>query len=240
MNIEYCADYEEMSQKCSTSIIESLKENAAQLLCAATGNSPEGVYKNLANAFLKEPEVFKNLRILKLDEWGGIPASDPNSCESFIQQKVLLPLRISAERYISFESNPESLEKECERIQSEIQKKGPIDICILGLGKNGHIGFNEPTDVLTPHCHVAQLSQESLQHQMANGMQNKPEYALTLGMTDILQSKKIVLLLTGSNKKNVIDRLLSKQVTTQLPASLLWSHPNVECFVDLRSMRNPG
>lgn len=236
MNIEYCTDYEEMSQRCSNTIIEIVKENPDLLLCAATGNSPEGVYQNLAATFLQKPELFINLRIMKLDEWGGIPASDPNSCEAFLRQHILQPLNISAERYMSFEGNATSPEKECERIQAELQKNGPIDLCILGLGKNGHIGFNEPADALTPHCHVARLSQDSLQHQMANAMQNKPIYGLTLGMADILRSKKIVLLLTGSDKKHVIDRLLTQQVTTQLPASFLWLHPNVSCFVDLNAM----
>lgn len=240
MNIEYCTDHKEMSQRCSTSIIESLRENPEQLLCAATGNSPERVYQNLADTFLKEPQVFKSLRILKLDEWGGIPATDRNSCEAFIQQKILHPLRISTERYISFESNPKSPEKECKRIQAEIQKNGPIDICILGLGKNGHIGFNEPSDALKPLCHVARLSQKSLQHQMTDGMQNKPTYGLTLGMADILQSKKIMLLLTGCDKENIIDGLLTKKITTRLPASFLWLHPNVECFIDLSAMSNPN
>ncbi|KKN21123.1 hypothetical protein LCGC14_0928550, partial [marine sediment metagenome] len=79
-------------------------------------------------------------------------------------------LHISDKRYISFDSDSASPEQECDRVQQEIQKKGPIDICILGLGKNGHIGFNEPADFLTPNCHMAKLSEESLQHQMTNGM----------------------------------------------------------------------
>jgi galactosamine-6-phosphate isomerase len=232
MNILYCADYEEMSQKCSSRIIDNLTEKPNQLLCAATGNSPERVYKNLSDAFLKDPEVFQKLTILKLDEWGGIVATDPNSCETFIQQKILRPLSISSESYISFASNAKSPERECGRIQDELQENGPIDLCILGLGKNGHIGFNEPSDKLIPHCHVAQLSKESLQHQMVVGMEGKPTYGLTLGMADILQSEEIILLITGTEKEHVMKNLLTQNITTRLPASLLWLHPNVHCFID--------
>ncbi|NNE76048.1 MAG: galactosamine-6-phosphate isomerase, partial [Pricia sp.] len=152
------------------------------------------------------------------------------------QQNIAIPLDISAHRYISFASNPLFPEKECERIQKELLQEGPVDICILGLGRNGHIGFNEPSEYLHPHCHVAKLSQESLQHQMADTMEIKPSYGLTLGMADILQSKKIVLLLTGSNKGKVISQFLSKQITTQLPASFLWLHPNVTCYIDATAL----
>ncbi len=232
MKIHYCTDYRKMSRLCSDSLISGLRENPEQLLCTATGHSPLGVYKNLVDAYLLEPKVLEKLRILKLDEWGGIPCEDPNSCETFIREKILKPLHISPDRYISFKSNPTSPEKECERVQGEIRHNGPIDTCILGLGKNGHIGFNEPAEALYPNCHIAQLSQQSLQHEMTNTMTIKPSYGLTLGMADILWSKKIILLLTGSHKQNIISKLLSEEITTQLPASFLWLHHDVECFVD--------
>lgn len=236
MEILYCSDYWEMSQLCYDSIIADLRKNDEQLMCTATGNSPKGVYEKLARTYQEEPDLFEKLKLIKLDEWGGIPASDLNSCETFIKKNVLHPLKIPDSRYISFESMPESPIKECERIQNCIQKAGPIDICILGLGTNGHIGFNEPADKLSPSCHVAQLSQESLQHPMVKTMKNLPKYGLTLGMADILQSKKVILLLTGQHKGTVISRLLSRQISTRLPASFLWLHKNVECYVDLSAI----
>ncbi|SDE75491.1 galactosamine-6-phosphate isomerase [Pricia antarctica] len=232
MKVQYCSDYGEMSRSGSDSIVADLREKPGQLICAATGNSPVGVYQNLAASYFDEKEVFKKLRIIKLDEWGGIPSTDPNSCETFIQEKILRPLHISSDRYIAFKSDPVSPRKECQRIQKEIRLNGPIDICILGLGKNGHIGFNEPAEALNSNCHMARLSHQSLQHAMANTMEIKPRYGLTLGMDDILQSKKIILLITGSNKQSVISKLLLKRITKQLPASFLWSHTNVECFID--------
>lgn len=232
MKIQYCAHYGEMSRLCGDAIVSGLRENPGQLMCTATGNSPAGVYQHLADAYLIGPQIFENLRILKLDEWGGISSADPNSCETFIQEKILRPLQISSDRYISFQSDPTSPEKECERIQREIGRNGPIETCILGLGKNGHIGFNEPAKALTPFCHVAELSEKSLQHPMATTMKHKPAYGLTLGMANILRSKKILLLLTGPDKQNIISQFLVKKITTQLPASFLWLHPNVECYVD--------
>lgn len=237
MKIHYCANYDQMSQLAFIKVISDLKKNPKQLMCVATGNSPIGIYGKLADSHRNDPGNFKKLTIVKLDEWGGISSDDPNSCETFIQQKLLQPLNISEDRYISFKSNPGSPEDECKRIENELQQSGSIDICILGLGINGHIGFNEPTDSLNPFVHVAQLSKDSLQHQMIQFMDNKPKYGLTLGMSSIIQSKKIILIISGLNKKNIINKLLSGRITTQLPATFLWLHPNVECYIDLNSLK---
>lgn len=236
MKIQYCSDYNAMSQSSCDSIISALRKQPGQLICMSTGNSPRGTYERLASAFNDQPELFNELIITKLDEWGGIDSNEPSTCESYIQEKILQPLAIPQNRYISFQSNPDSPKKECDRIQIEIQKKGPIDICILGLGLNGHIGFNEPASTLTAHCHVAELTADSLNHHMINALSKKPTYGLTMGMADILQSKKIILLLTGAKKKEVIKKLLSKQISTNLPGSFLWLHNQVECYIDANSV----
>lgn len=105
-------------------------------------------------------------------------------------------------------------------------------MCILGLGRNGHIAFNEPGEIMYPYCHVAALSAQSMQHDMAKAMKEKPTYGMTIGMRDILQAKKIILLIAGSNKDLIFERLLEQKIATYLPASLLWLHRDVTCFVD--------
>ena len=110
-------------------------------------------------------------------------------------------LQIPEDRYIAFQSDPENPEAECERIQQILDQKGPIDICILGIGMNGHIALNEPAPSLHTNCHVAHLSQKSLQHPMIAGDTEKPGYGLTLGMANIFQSRLIILLINGIKKK---------------------------------------
>lgn len=232
MKIKYCQDYNEMSQLASDSIISGLQKRPGQLLCAASGNSPTGTYERLTKVFENDPGLFKDLSLVKLDEWVGIAPNAPSSCESYIQNKIVRPLRIPKERYISFKSNPVSPKEECKRMQLELDQKGPIDLCVLGLGQNGHIGFNEPASELVPNCHVAELTSDSLEHQMINSLDRKPNYGLTLGMADILSSIKIILLVTGSNKQAVLQKLLSKRITTSLPASFLWLQDQVECYID--------
>jgi len=233
MKIIPCSDYDEMSQLAAQSVLTELRQNSSQLLCPASGNSAVDVYKKLAEAIHVDPQYFKELRILMLDEWYGLPSEDPSSCNVFLQKHLIQPLSISKKRYFSFKSNAPDPEKECDRMAETLSEHGPIDICILGLGKNGHLGFNEPSESLSPHCHVAKLSEVSQKHAMIADMDNPPESGLSLGMEDIIQSKKIILLLTGNSKQEIIKKLLSKKITTQLPASLLWQHPNTECYLDL-------
>jgi galactosamine-6-phosphate isomerase len=148
-----------------------------------------------------------------------------------LQTHLIQPLQIPESRYISFNSNPAHPAEECESIQEKLEESGTIDLCVLGLGMNGHLALNEPSVFLHPHCHVAELSVMSLQHQMISGMQIKPSYGLTLGMADILQSKKILILINGAQKKKIVSKFLTREITTSLPASFLWLHPNVSCMI---------
>jgi galactosamine-6-phosphate isomerase len=203
------------------------------LLCTASGGSPTETYKKFV---LRNTDFsFENLRILKLDEWGGVPYDHEDSCESYLQNLLIKPLQIKVENYYSFQSEPSNPHEECARIQQLIEQKGPIDVCILGLGMNGHIAFNEPADYLQADCHVAALSEASMNHPMAKNMSSGSVYGLSMGMGNILNSKKIVMIITGMNKTSIIKQFLSKKISTQLPASFLWLHPDVYCLFDEES-----
>jgi galactosamine-6-phosphate isomerase len=171
-----------------------------------------------------DQELFAELSVIKLDEWGGVPENDPVSSESYLQSRLLQPLGIPA--------------RECERIGAELARRGPIDMCVLGLGINGHVGFNEPGPFLMPHCHVAQLSEESRRHAMVRSKERKPDFGLTLGMQEILASRRIVLLVAGEGKQHATARLMSEEVTTTVPASFLWLHGNVDCVIDRTVLAN--
>jgi galactosamine-6-phosphate isomerase len=236
MEIELCESYEELSLKASEVILQELEKKKDLLLCAATGNSPTGTYQLLGEKFKMYPEFFDRLRVVKLDEWGGIPYLHPGTCESYLQGHLIRPLEISKNRYIGFNSDSEAPEKECQSIQDYLNKEGPIDLCILGLGTNGHLAFIEPAENIQAHCHVAMLTAASMKHTMASEMQIKPSYGLTLGMADILHSKKILMLITGKEKRKMVNKFLSEKITTLLPASFLWLHPDVRCFIEKDTM----
>jgi galactosamine-6-phosphate isomerase len=219
---------EELNDKVSDFVIDELQKNKTALVCAATGNSPTGMYKKLAEK--KERIDVTNLRFVKLDEWYGPAMDNPGTCEYYLQQHLIQPLNIQPEQYTAFTSNAPDPAGECERIQRYLTENGPIDLCILGIGKNGHIAFNEPSTELNAGVHIAQLTPETLQHGMAKIIDTKLEYGLTLGMADILQSKLIILMVNGPHKRDILNNLLTSNISTHLPASFLWLHPNVYCY----------
>ena len=120
----------------------------------------------------------------------------------------------------------------CARIADWLDQNGPIDISVLGLGINGHLGFTEPAEYLQPFAHVAQLSQASLAHAMLAKSNVRPTYGLTLGMADLIQSRRILLLVSGPTKRDPLQRLLSGRISTEFPASMLQLHPNVLLICD--------
>jgi len=230
MNIQSFEDEEQLALSAADLIVTEINRKPNLLLCAATGNTTIATYQKMVEKL--ELSRVAQLKILKLDEWGGVPISNEGTCEKYLLKHLLEPLQIPKERYFGFKSQAKYPDKEIERIQEILRIEAPIDICILGIGANGHIAFNEPADALNPNCHIAHLSQESLQHTMTMSMEEKPEYGLTLGMGDILQSRMIIMLITGIHKKEITKAFLSKKITPQVPASFLWLHPNVYCFVD--------
>ena len=226
------ATAEEMSRAAADLVLAELRRKPDLLLCTATGASPTRTYQLLAEEHGRAASLFQRLRILKLDEWGGLAMDDPGSCEFYLRQHVLGPLGISKDRYTGFQSQPGDPEAECARIRSWLSANGPIDVCILGLGTNGHLAMNEPSEALKPFAHVAQLAKTTLGHSMLAQAASKPSYGLTLGLSDIFQSKKIVLLVNGTQKSEQLARLMDGEISTQFPASLLWLHPAVTCFCD--------
>jgi len=228
-------DYETMSAWAAATILQRVRGNPC-LLGLATGSTPTRTYELLGNVARREPQLFQELRVLKLDEWGGLEMDDPATCETYLRRLVLGPLAISNDRYFAWESNPPDSAAECMRMATWLAREGPIDLCVLGLGVNGHLAFNEPADALQPGPHVAQLSANSLSHAMLTRARRPPSFGLTLGIADLLRSRSILLLVSGSHKADPLRRLLEPRVTPHFPASFLWLHPDVTIFTDLREM----
>jgi galactosamine-6-phosphate isomerase len=178
------------------------------------------------------PGLFSKLRVVQIDEWGGLPRGNPAACCTDLQKKLLEPLHVSPRRFAGFKSDARNPERECKRIRRWLTANGPIDICLLGLGLNGHIAMNEPADVVVPHVHVSRLARSSLRHGMLKDLAEKPRYGLTLGMGDILRSRKILLVVSGQAKQSAMKRLLQPCVSSRFPASFLWLHSDVTILCD--------
>jgi len=224
-----------MSEFAAQLFLSELRRKGDLLVCAATGNSPAKCYSLIADQAQKSPSIFDEMRVLQLDEWGGVSPGNTHSCRSYLRAHLLDPMHISQDRFITFNSSSEDPEQECRRIQQAIDEDGPIDLCVLGLGTNGHLGFNEPAPALQAECNKVELDAATLKHSMIEYMEKPPVFGLTVGMKDILQARKILLLITGKGKENTLNRLLGGKISTRLPASFLWLHPDVECLIDKKS-----
>lgn len=225
-------DEESMSQAAARALASEVQVKRNSLICLATGSSPKRTYDLIVEHAREDNELYGQVRWLKLDEWGGLAMDDPASCEHFLRQILLSPLSVPPERYFGWESQPKNPEMECRRVAQWLDANGPIDIQVLGLGQNGHLGFNEPAEQLQSAPHVATLSSVSLSHTMLRQSQGEVEYGLTLGMGDILNARRIFLLVSGEKKAQQLLRLATGKISPQFPASLLRRHRRTQVFCD--------
>ncbi len=224
-----------MSQLGAELVMGEVEINPGLLFCAASGNSPSGMYQLLVQRNEVSPGFFDFMRVIKLDEWVGLPADSSFTSEYDVQEKLLKRLGISGERYISFDAQTSDPQNECERIQDEIEENGPIDICILGVGINGHLALNEPASHLQTYCHIAKLSETTLSSGMIEKVGIPLSQGMTMGMGNIFESKKIIVFFTGKGKKPALEKFLTKEISSELPVSMLWLHPNVHVLIDQAS-----
>lgn len=234
--ITVAPDFEGMSRAAAAFLLAAIRAKPDSLLCLPSGASPVRLFELLAEEHRRDPRRFARLRVIKLDEWGGLEMDDPASCETYLWRRFLQPLGIGPDRYFGWRSCPQNPSQECDRVAAWLAKHGPIDLCLLGIGINGHLGLNEPALSLRPGPHVAQLTEESAGHGMLAHARRRPEYGLTLGMADLLQSRQVVLLASGESKAPQIERLAWGEVFTDCPASFLWLHPSVALFADEAAM----
>lgn len=225
------------------------------LLCAATGSSPARTYELFAQSLRARADSGRALRIIQLDEWVGLRRTDPATCEASLEKFLLRPLSIRRgnkvpdvdvdgdgdRRFVGFESDAISPEDECLRVGSWLENNGPVDVGVLGLGVNGHLGLNEPADALTPDIHVTELTPETRAHPMLAGTDRRPSRGMTLGLRAILASRSILLLVFGAGKAAQLERLFCHGISTRFPASFLKLHQRVVCVCDeAAAARLPG
>jgi galactosamine-6-phosphate isomerase len=157
--------------------------------------------------------------------------SSPATCETYLRKLLIHPLDLSS-RYVAFDSQAADPESECARIARWLKENGPIDLCVLGLGTNGHLGFNEPAEKLQAEPHVAKLSAESLGHSMVEALPVKPTFGLTIGIENMLASREIIVLVSGPTKIQPLRRMLKDPITARFPATHLQRHANARIFCD--------
>jgi galactosamine-6-phosphate isomerase len=167
-----------------------------------------------------------------MDEWTGLPRGHEATCEAFVRKEIVGPLRIPRSRWQSWRSDAADPRREALRVSRWLGREGPLDLCLLGLGLNGHLLMNEPGPSFEPGPRASRLLPQTRRHSMVRALKPRPRFGYTLGLADILGAREIVLLVSGRKKRAPLARMLSGRVSTASPASFLWLHPRVTVYCD--------
>jgi glucosamine-6-phosphate deaminase len=216
-------------------IVSSLAQNPKLVLGLPTGRTPVGFYHELAAIASAGHADFSQATTFNLDEFLGIPPSHPGSYRQFMEHHLFSRVNLRPENINFLDGSASDPKAECRRYEKKIEEAGGIDIQILGIGTNGHIGFNEPASELQARSHRVTLKLETRRSNAAlfqGDPRAVPEEALSMGMATILHAHAIVLLATGRSKASCVERLVNGPITPMLPASFLQLHHNVEILVD--------
>ncbi len=218
--------YTELCENAFEYVISVLYRKPQAVMCVATGESPIGLYR----LFNQQTHVFQDINVLKLDEWGGISPSDPSTCETYIKENIIQPLGLTESQLLGFKSDADDPNLECERVKGLIKQIGGIDLCVLGVGEDGHVGLNFPEETLIPEAHTVPASY--LTHSMLDKAKEKPTHGYTLGMKEIVNSRNIMLIIKGSRKKEAMIKLMKGEITPHFPASFLLLSENLTVYSD--------
>lgn len=230
--------YAELSKLAAEMIIEKVQNSSRITLGLATGATPIGTYEKLIEAHQQLGVSYRHVHTFNLDEYVGLASHHPESYHYFMEKHLFQHIDIPRENIHLLDGMATDLEAECARYERLIQEAGGIDLQLLGIGVNGHIGFNEPYTPFDSKTHVTNLTKETKE---ANARyfasyEQVPSQALTMGIATIMQAKEIILLISGKNKAEILAKLLESEVTEALPASILKTHPNAVLIADQEAL----
>lgn len=235
MKIQIAENYSEMSRRAADIFESVINKNKNCVLGFATGDTPIGLYDCLANDCAAGKLDFSSAVSFNLDEYYPISPDNEQSYRHFMNRNLFDRVNIKKENTFVPDGQAENVEKSCEIYEKNIDGFGGIDIQILGIGRNGHIGFNEPSaEGLFPYTHVTDLTPNTIDanSRFFESADDVPKQALTMGIESIFKAKKIVILASGEGKAEAVKRMIEGKITTDCPASLLRLHPDVTLICD--------
>ena len=234
MRIYKAKDYEEMSRKAAGIVSAQIIMKPDCVLGLATGSTPVGLYKQLIEWYRNGDLDFSGVRTVKLDEYKGISRENDQSYYYFMHQNLFDHVNIPAgNTHLPDGMEPDS-EKECRRYEELIQSMGSVDLQLLGIGHNGHIGFNEPADAFDKQVHCVNLTQSTIEanKRFFASAEEVPRQAYTMGIQTIMRSKKILIIANGEGKADIVRNAFFGPITPMVPASVLQLHNDVTLVAD--------
>ncbi|MDD2189770.1 MAG: glucosamine-6-phosphate deaminase [Eubacteriales bacterium] len=234
MKIIYAKDYYDMGRKAANIISAQVILKRDCVLGLATGSTVESIYKNLIIQYQKGDVDFSGVRSVNLDEYVGLPEDHDQSYRYFMETNLFCHINIRKENTNVPDGMAADVEAECMRYEDLIKELGGTDLQLLGLGHNGHVGFNEPDDKFPLLTHCVQLKESTIK---ANARffereDQVPGEAITMGIKSIMQAKQILLCVSGEAKAEILKKVLTGPVTPAVPGSILQIHPNLTVVAD--------
>ena len=233
MELKVYKDYNALSQHVADEIFALIKNKPDAVICLASGDSPRGTCQLLAERAISEKLDLSEFTFIGLDEWVGIPRDNEGSCRFFFESLLVKPLHLSPGQVHFFDALSENPARECEAMDKIIFEKGGIDLMIVGIGMNGHIGFNEPGVSFDNYSHVIDLDESTItvgQKYFKGAVTLKQ--GITLGLKHLMESKKVVVIANGSKKAEVIKKAVDGKISNQFPATIIQTHPQGVVMVD--------
>lgn len=237
MNIRVFSDAEKASIYAATVMETVVEQTEAPVLGLATGGTMRLLYQQLVE-FHRRGLSFQHATTVNLDEYVGLAKTHPNSYHTFMHEQLLQHIDVPAQQ--SYVPNGDSMDLEAAcRSYDEVIRSHPIDLQLLGIGVNGHIGFNEPGASLKSNTHIVELSADTIREnaRFFEKAEDVPTHAITVGLQSILLAKRVLLLAFGEKKASAIREMVQGDISTALPASILQVHPNVTLVLDEAAAR---
>lgn len=233
MELIITRNYKEMSNMAFERFHQIIKNRKNYRIGYATGSTPVGLYEKLVEAYETGNESFEHMNAYNLDEYLGLSKEDSQSYHNFLHKHLFSRINIKEDNIDIISHNNLSVIDECERY-SNILENNPLDIQILGLGSNGHIGFNEPGSTKDTMTRIVELDQKTRQDnaRMFSSINEVPTKAITVGIKDILNAKHIIVLVSGEGKSNAVRQMVEGPISPKCPASFLQLHDNVTVIMD--------
>lgn len=238
MRIIKVENYEELSRRAGGLIAAQVTMKPDCVLGLATGTTPIGAYERLIDEYEHGDLDFKEVRTVNLDEYEGLTSTDPQSYRFFMNDKLFDHVNIEKANTHVPDGRAEA-ETECARYDELIRSLGGVDLQLLGLGRNGHIGFNEPSDIFPAGTHTVELTASTIEanSRLFEKKEDVPKRAITMGIRTIMRSKKILLIANGADKAKALHAALYGPITPRLPASILQLHPDLTVIADSAALQ---
>lgn len=234
MKFIVCENYDEMSKEAAKIVVQQLKTKEDSILGLATGSTPVGLYKELISSYEKGEISFEKVKSFNLDEYYPIKKTSDQSYYYFMNDNLFSHVNIKPENTDIPNGEAGDPEVECAAYDKRVSESAGVDIQILGIGQNGHIGFNEPDDKLDCSTHLTKLTQNTIEanSRFFEKIEDVPTAALTMGIGTIMKAKKIILLASGANKKDAVNALKDSYLNCNIPATMLKLHDDVIVICD--------